>query len=79
MDLLLKAGARPMLKDAEGKTAGELCSNFTRPPPKRQWEEERRGAMGERRWDYTAVGVYLIYTFSGVLSAPLSLSAQEDP
>ena len=55
MDKLMRLGAATGLRDADGKTAGDLFPYLTRPPPKRQWEEERMGAEGEARWDYAAV------------------------
>ena len=55
MEVLYDAGAKKDLLDKDGKTAGELYTGVVRPPPKRQWEEERKGAMGESQWDYTQV------------------------
>jgi len=55
MEVLYAAGAKKDLLDKDGKKAGELYTGFVRPPPQRQWEEERKGAMGESHWDYTQV------------------------
>jgi len=55
MEVLYDAGANKDILDKDGKTAGELYTGVVRPPPKRQWEEERKGAMGESQWDYTQV------------------------
>jgi hypothetical protein len=55
LEALLARGADVRVRDADGATAGELLPRITRPPVLRQWEAERRGAAGERRWDYTAV------------------------
>ena len=43
------------VRDANGATCGELFPNLVRPPPKRQWEEERRGPQGEATWNYRSV------------------------
>jgi hypothetical protein len=53
--VLLRHGAKPSAEDKEGKRAGDLYPQFSRPHTKRRWEEERRGAAGEARWDYGAV------------------------
>lgn len=40
----------------EGKYAGELWPQKIRAPAQlRDWEEQRKGALGEESWDYTDV------------------------
>ena len=55
IDTLCKLGARRDIKDKQGQTPGDLYKGFTRPAPKRMWEEERSGPQGEMLWDYTNV------------------------
>lgn len=55
IEVLCKLGARREVKDNDGKTPGDLYKGFTRPAPKRMWEEERSGPQGEMMWDYTSV------------------------
>ena len=55
MEAILKRGGDKDLRDANGATCGELFPNLVRPPPKRQWEEERRGPQGEATWNYRSV------------------------
>jgi hypothetical protein len=51
----LRSSHSTLLRGKQGKSPGDLYTDWMRPPTKRQWEEERHGAMGERRWDYGAV------------------------
>jgi ankyrin repeat protein len=55
LEALVARGADVRARDADGAIPGELLPSITRPRVLRQWEAERRGAAGERRWDYTAV------------------------
>ena len=55
LEALVARGADVKALDADGSTPGALLPRVTRLPILRQWEAERRGAAGERRWDYTAV------------------------
>ena len=55
IDALCKLGAKRELKDEDGKVPGDLYRGFTRPAPKRMWEEERSGPQGEMLWDYSNV------------------------
>ena len=55
IDALCKLGAKRELKDKDGKIPGDLYKGFTRPAPKRMWEEERSGPQGEMLWDYSDV------------------------
>ncbi len=55
LEALVARGADVRARDADGAIAGQLLPAITRPRVLRQWEAERRGAAGERRWDYTAV------------------------
>ena len=55
IDSLCKLGAKREIKDNDGKMAGELYKGFTRPAPKRMWEEERSGPQGEMLWDYNDI------------------------
>lgn len=55
LEALVEKGADVRAVDADGKTPGQLLPHMGRAPVLRQWEAERLGAEGERRWDYNAV------------------------
>jgi ankyrin repeat protein len=55
LEVLVAKGTDVRALDQDGKTPGDLLPPFDRTPVLRQWEAERRGAAGERRWDYNAV------------------------
>ena len=55
LEALMEKGADVRKTDSEGKTPGQLLPPMGRVPILRQWEAERMGAEGERRWDYPAV------------------------
>lgn len=55
LEALIGKGADVKAEDGDGKTPGQLLPPMDRAPVLRQWEGERLGAEGERRWDYNAV------------------------
>ena len=55
LEALLARGAAPTVRDKAGATPGDLLPPLDSAPRLRQWEAEREGAAGERRWDYAAV------------------------
>lgn len=54
---LLEMGMDDSDRDATGVSPAEILARKAPPMPRpaRDWEEERRGAAGEARWDYAAV------------------------
>ena len=54
---LVEIGLDESDRDATGESPKQIAARDAppRPPPTRDWEAERQGAVGEARWDYTSV------------------------
>jgi len=55
MQRILDFGGNKSIRDKNGATCADLFPNLVKPPPKRQWEEERKGPQGEAVWSYKNV------------------------
>ena len=55
LEKMIESGGNKTIRDRNGATCADLFPNLVKPPPKRQWEEERKGPQGEAVWNYKHV------------------------